>query len=64
MHFHGGDFRYKYGQLAILLLLVEVLGAPEVPTGNPDILVGYGNFAPVINGWVPSVLESDCGKLK
>jgi len=63
MHFHGGNFHYKYDQLAILLLLVEILEAPEAPTGNPNIPVEYDNFAPVVNGWVSSVLESDCGEL-
>lgn len=38
MHFHGGDFRYKYDELAILLL-VETLEAPEVPIGDSNILV-------------------------
>ena len=63
MHFHGRNFCYNYDQLAILLLLVEMLGASEVPTGNPNILVEYDNFAPVVNGWVLSVLESDRGEL-
>jgi len=39
MHLHGGNFRYKYDELAMLLLLVEVLEALEVPTGNSNILV-------------------------
>jgi hypothetical protein len=62
MHFRGGNFRYKYDQLA-MLLLVEILEAPEAPTGNLNILVEYDNFAPVVNGWASSVLESDCWEL-
>jgi hypothetical protein len=38
MNFHVGDFRYKYDELAILLLLVEILEASEVPTGDSNIL--------------------------
>lgn len=38
MRFHCGDFRYKCDELAILLLLVEILEAPEVLTGDSNIL--------------------------
>lgn len=38
MRFHGRNFHYKYDELAILLLLMEILEAPEVPTGDSNIL--------------------------